>query len=256
MIVKLRYFTKRPNWGDALNPYLIKKLIGVDVLRYGQQPPPAGTHLLAMGSILHWANADSIVWGTGAVSPAARLPTRPSRILAVRGPLTRQICLKHDIGCPEVYGDPALLLPRIYAPSARRERYDVGVILHYVDKQSEFAQRCRAECVKLIDVYADTEQFVDEVCSCAAVLSSSLHGLICADAYGVPSKWIEVSNKVIGQGFKFRDYYASVGRPWEQSAKVGGGTNIAALSALCDLRTPSLDGDALKQVLMTYISGH
>jgi pyruvyltransferase len=42
------------------------------------------------------------------------------------------------------------------------------------------------------------------------ILSSSLHGLICADAYGIPNAWIWLSEKLRGGDFKFRDYRLSI----------------------------------------------
>jgi hypothetical protein len=37
-----------------------------------------------------------------------------------------------------------------------------------------------------------------------------LHGLVLADAIGIPNVWTLLSeNKVVGHGFKFRDYYSA-----------------------------------------------
>ena len=93
------------------------------------------------------------------------------------------------------------------------KRYDVGIVPHYEDKNHPWVDRVGADpSVRIIDVTGDVFDFVREIKSCDIIIASSLHGLICADAYGVPSLWMELSDKVVGEGFKFRDYFASVGR--------------------------------------------
>ena len=53
---------------------------------------------------------------------------------------------------------------------------------------------------------------IDTICACDVILSSSLHGLIISDAYAIPNVWIKLSDKVEGNGFKFKDYFLSVQR--------------------------------------------
>ena len=45
--------------------------------------------------------------------------------------------------------------------------------------------------------------------SCRQIVTSSLHGLVVADAYGLLSAWLESSTPKGGE-FKFHDYFASV----------------------------------------------
>ena len=61
------------------------------------------------------------------------------------------------------------------------------------------------------------------------ILSSSLHGLILSDAYGIPNLWISVSNNIIGGDFKFLDYFSGVERHTNKPIKVEHNTRIEDL---------------------------
>lgn len=206
------------NLGDELNFYLVRELTGKYVFNYANLLPLGVVNYSCIGSILEWLqNPKKVVWGTGAMYGNQKLRCKPLKVCAVRGPLTRQYLLGQGIECPEVYGDPALLLPLIYRP-AKVKKYKVGIIPHICDFDDPLvqvlSQQMRNTEITVIRMggYADWHDVIDEINECEFIVSSSLHGLILSDAYGVPNVWIEFSDKVIGNGFKFRDYFASVGK--------------------------------------------
>lgn len=196
------------NWGDALSPVLVRLLSGKPVFHL------EGLHhdrYLVIGSILEGANETTEVWGSGFIREDGKVIGRPRAVHAVRGPLTRALLLKQGIECPEIYGDPALLLPHFFNPNVTK-RYSVGIVPHYIDKGCAWLKQHRTNPqVLILDIESDIMDFVREIKSCEVILSSSLHGLICADAYGVPNVWVQFSDDVVGGDFKFRDYRLSIG---------------------------------------------
>lgn len=214
---------KANNWGDDINVSFFAEATGKRVLVL---PGTRLARLLALknfvlvGSVISGApQRNSIVWGSGLINDRQgfRLPCVPAKILAVRGPLTRDWLLAQGVDCPAVFGDPALLLPRFYSPK-KLPRFRVGLIPHHADIESGNAvvKRFAAEDgVRLIRVqgYENWRDFIDEICASDFVISASLHGLIVAEAYGVPALWVEFSEHIPGWDFKFRDFYASVGKP-------------------------------------------
>jgi len=217
------------NWGDDLNITLIKCITGeVPISVKRTFVPPSGTEVyLILGSILSYANKNTVVWGPGFISLKEEIAQRPKKICAVRGPLSREKLLAQGITCPRIYGDPALLYPRFYSPKNAKKKYKLGIIPHYIDKKVPVISNFRnKDDILIIDIQEPINQVVDNIYSCERIASSCLHGIICADAYGIPSTWIKFSNKVIGKGFKFKDYFASVNRKDDEPLVIKGNTTV------------------------------
>ena len=205
------------NFGDALNVPLLKLLTSCKVAEVDCMLNEPDENLFMIGSIIQLCNRNTIVWGSGIISKD-RLPTvEPKKILAVRGPLSRDILLSKGYDCTEIYGDPALLLPKYYNPKVK-SKYSVGIIPHYMDKNHQVILSMNNDDVKVIDINSgrNWKSFVKQVLECKSIVSSSLHGLIIADAYKTPNVWVEFSDNVIGDGFKFRDYFLSVNREFTE----------------------------------------
>lgn len=227
-----------PNVGDALTPWLVRHLSGIEPV-YTPADRPGEKYILG-GSILNWADADTYAWGAGVawqgekVNPAAK-------ITSVRGPLSRAAALACGARCPPIYGDPALVVPMLYRPPVQRGA-KVGVVPHYVDQERAHALYGDRSDVRIIDPLAPVEEFAEAICSCPRVVSSSLHGLAFALAYGVPCAWATLSHGVIGDGTKYRDLLWALGieadQPWDlREVGVEGAPDAAALAARATLRT-------------------
>lgn len=244
----LTYYTGLHNWGDALNPVLVESISGqrpihVDDTMYIPQRRPIFS---VIGSILgtsRWPNTE--VWGSGFIAADRTFACKPRRIHAVRGPLSRDLALSQGVSCPEVYGDPALLYPRFYTPGLI-PTYDVGLIPHYVDREAAWVRDIsQTSAASVIDVLSGVREFVDAVCKCRVIASSSLHGIIAADAYGIPFVWIELSDRVIGDRFKFHDYFASTGRRLITPVRIRPQTSLSEVLDRAIEPGPEVDLDRL-----------
>lgn len=227
--IKLRW-AKFNNWGDTLNPVLIQKISSRPVEYVSNNPD-----YLCVGSVLQWAKYNTTIWGTGFISSESTIKY-PINVKAVRGPLTRNLLLRQGHTCPEIYGDPALLYPRYYRPNIQK-KYRYGIIPHYIDQDNPWLMQFKNNPdVKIIDIIrkpieSDINGFINELLECEMVLSSSLHGIIAADAYNIPAYWIKLSDKVIGNGFKFNDYFLSVKRPCQPAIIIKQTDTIKKLSS-------------------------
>jgi len=203
---------QKENYGDLLSKYLVEKISGRPVKWV--QPQKLGwyklnkTNYLAVGSILHQANKHSIVWGSGIIDHKQQIANADFR--AVRGPETRNFLIQKGYDCPEVYGDPAILLPYHFNPKIEKQ-YKYGIVPHYTDyhKIKEIYQDDKT--VSVIDLMTtDIEKTTVEILKCENIVSTSLHGGIVAHAYGIPAVFAYYQDTLFGDGVKYIDYLKSV----------------------------------------------
>jgi pyruvyltransferase len=226
------------NWGDLI-PFEIlsffsksKKLKEDDV--FNVKYPNKNYKIYSTGSVMLFTKPHSIVWGTGCIEPNS-IGQVPGKIYAVRGPLTRQQLIKKDIFCPEVYGDPALLYPQIYNPKIKK-RYEYGIIPHYIEyftpHHNEIVKRIEDLGIKIIDICSGNREFINQLLEVEKVVSSSLHGLIVADAYNIPNSKVNISNRLFGGQFKFNDYYLSTERSIDPGLQLTKETSLNEIQKL------------------------
>lgn len=222
------------NYGDLLSPFIVEQLSGREAIFYDAPNRKKfwqrKKYLMAIGSIMSYTQPKAIVWGSGIISNGDNFCTADFR--AVRGPLSRKRILELGYDCPEVYGDPALLLPTIFNPEVDK-KYAYGVIPHYVDYAQAEAQYGKEEDTLVINLINNDHKAVTrQILSCEQIVSSSLHGVIVAQAYGIPAVWVRFSDKLSGDNVKFEDYFQSVGVASYAGPYIEKGSTAAAFQEL------------------------
>ncbi len=201
--------TDSQNFGDYLAfpiyEYMLKKFnISKDRRVKGTK------HLYTIGSLILLGYQDATIWGSGILQTEPegfiwkRSKYRKLDVRCVRGPLTKKRLEENGYDVSNCkFGDPGVLMPLIYTPRQFDEKKDYSVILHMSKKDDSIRNQ--------IDILtSDWKDTIDQICNSKLVISSSLHGIIIAEAYGIPAILLD---KLEGNDrFKYNDYYFSTGR--------------------------------------------
>lgn len=224
------YYTKLHNMGDQLNELIIEKCFGYKVVRCSFLEG----ELCAIGSCLGMYTLHGTlpmrvrqrmngirrphvsIWGTGFINYSdseGRFFKRDMRFCAVRGELTRiraEQMTGKKLDIPTA--DAGILASEVLKEPAEK-CYDVGIIPHLCDLQDTKAEEMQEAygnaCV--ISVKDEPLEVIREIAKCRYILSSSLHGLIVADSLGIPNLHVVFGDRLLGDGYKFDDYYSAYG---------------------------------------------
>ncbi len=209
--VHLEWWQRKENVGDYIASVVYDWMTrDIDLSR----PKRKGIHLTTVGSLLGGGNYDATVWGSGMLdlfdvrTVYKKAWLRKFDVRAVRGPLTREVLMNAGYNCADAaLGDPAVLMPLIYQSPCAEKKYGRCIVNHYINAENLHAF---PDSVCISAGTNDYKKFIDTLKASGIVISSSLHGVILAEAYGIPAIYCcENLEKTL---FKVYDYYFSTGR--------------------------------------------
>ena len=216
------------NFGDALNPIIFKRLLGIDIKNANLN----SACLIGIGSLLDMCLMDKndtqfikktiMVFSTGVGfeeggffhNPDILLPERLKRNMkcyALRGKLTdarMEKMLGHPTGA--VIGDGGLLVNKLIDKSKIKPIYDLGIVPHFADKNNPIFKKIskRIHNSVILDPTVSVDDFLHGLCQCKTVISTAMHPLIACDALRIPNMWVRISEKTTSR-YKFNDYYSA-----------------------------------------------
>ncbi|NRB36658.1 MAG: polysaccharide pyruvyl transferase family protein [Rhodobacteraceae bacterium] len=243
------WYAKELNFGDLLTPWLIETWTGaaphnlmhayrgwslwkhdfrqpesVLALRQRLAPSKQPEHVM-VGSILGWGTWHDdvqVVWGTGFVSENTELLNRPRELRAVRGELTLAKLPRGWQSEVAALGDPGVLIGDM-VETLPRVPGRIGFVPHYIHKKDPVvAEASDSSKVHVIDIQQGVEAFIKELSTCETVVASAMHGIICADGLGIPTRWVKIGEPGLPAGglFKFHDYFSAAGNGQDWPDKV------------------------------------
>lgn len=200
------------NFGDWIGPWICKHVTG-HLPQKAIESTVEQPSIYAVGSIIGALTPGAIVWGTGIIKFSdSPLHGQPGDVRSVRGPLTRRRLEELQISCPPVYGDAAMIMPKYVPAASNAKKYKLGIIPHYVDYENvmtlDIAKDPRVLVINLKT--RDIDGVLNQLMQCEKTISSSLHGVIVSVAYGIPTRWFMIGNKICGDHVKYWDFFLSL----------------------------------------------
>ncbi len=243
------------NFGDIASRDLVDKLAPYKT----RTAEVKERKMLAVGSVLHLARNGDVVWGSGFKGTKLALTegVHDIDVRAVRGPKTLEVLRSHNIDVSKVtrFFDPGCLMPYLFkdeiADIRKKKSYvvrDVCIIPHYRDdlllhrKYPDLSSR-------MVSVDCTPMDMIQNIIGAQRVISSSLHGIIFAEALGIPAQWLQETGGE--DDFKYFDYYFGTDR-----FEVKKFENLRKAMAGSPMQLPKFDFEAIAATFPHDVIGH
>src|SRR6202034_281512 len=203
--IKAYWWNEIPNFGDALSPLLLKRFADLDV----ERSPIETAGIASIGSILEHipVNWEGYIVGSGKLHEKTNLRLLGATIIALRGPLSAKGFARNV-----ALGDPGLLANELI--EYQEKKWDLGILPHWQDQFLATRFKSLIPSTSTYMVISPSEhplEVLKKIASSKRIVTSSLHGMILADAFGIPRR-VEYCDKLGKDGgdHKFRDYALSI----------------------------------------------
>lgn len=207
--MKLYYYRlpkNKINFGDNLNPWLWKQLLG-DFLDEDQSTVFIGMGTLLNGSLSKRTdNAQHrVIFGSGAGYGKGQFTLDSSyKVYCVRGFLSAQL-----LGISEEFAvtDPGILVRKIFQPK-QAKTYKFAYMPHHELAGSGWEIVCKNLGFAYINPGWPIEDVLETLGSTEVLLAEAMHGAIIADAFRIP--WIPIVTHHSILRFKWQDWCSSI----------------------------------------------
>lgn len=229
LTIPMYWYDDVSNFGDWLSPWLVSCLAKKPVVNTAHLASTERS-LFAIGSIIQSCESkhgEIEIWGSGLIHPLDSNDKKVKKrlkklkncnfksIYAVRGTLTAsQLRSQLDLHVPDIYGDPAMLIANIFDPQQIDSKSKISICPHYIHQKYFEKTDDINEYFNIIDVHMSPESVITQIANSNLCISSSLHGIIIAQAYNIPWVWLKFKDHYLkGDDFKFFDYFSNMSDP-------------------------------------------
>jgi pyruvyltransferase len=216
----------RQNFGDYLSKVVVDQMLARRGLKI-TDPVETPRRILGVGSILHFSRPGDVVWGSGLNGKIKEFTRAPEGldVRAVRGPITAEFLARSGYPAPTVFGDPAMLIPHLFPGMFRKTSVHPWAFVPNLHDLAAVKGRRQ-----VVSPLLPWNRCIEEILSAELVLASSLHGLVLAEAFGVPARYVRLSET---EGLeKYRDYVFGSGRAsFEFATSIEAGLEMGGMPA-------------------------
>ena len=218
---RLIWYKKNSGWswinGQNFGDYLSLVIVCEIAIKEGLLPlHTTPTRLLALGSIIHFAKDGDVIWGSGVNGKISKEKHQFTNldIRMIRGPRTHGFLQNIIPVNNPLFGDPALLIPTIFQDLHWDPIPGKIIALPNLNDHTLEQMHIPKEITHISPIRY-WKNVLTEILTSELVITSSLHGFILSDVFGVPVQLVKPSG---GETlFKYHDYIEGTGRKLDKN---------------------------------------